>query len=270
MSKKPEGEWIAEWAVEYFSQSDLDPYDFNSMLPAFGKKIGAKFDPYDTSIDDLSDEDREKFKFFLNSQEGRAGIYKLANREPEEVPSYVMMTDARRVPRGQWLLHFTRSSPFSSFDRGATLETPLWLTGGNNGKQAVPAQCPKNLSEDLSPYEVVFGFAFALPFRHFGALSKKYGKNAVVFRSDVAVEVYHQTDDEQQVIFPICSEYDALPIVDISTSGSGVVGLSDGQVEFESMSDLMRLLDAVGRSPRGTSAGSTARPRWHRRALQRR
>lgn len=112
------------------------------------------------------------------------------------------------LPDGTWLIHFTNESPFRAFDRGSSIEG-LHLSTWRKIKQR--ADCTNNLSSDAFA-EVVFGFAFEADISNVRWYGKKYGRNAVLFQCDCAVSVTHYGDQEDQVIFPICSEYRVIPI----------------------------------------------------------
>lgn len=255
--KRVEGEWIAEFLVNYLNTEDPDPYDFGHLLQGWARTARVAGVDNETSAGDLEERDLKAFAKWLKVGEGRDVVERC--RPPELTPSYVMMGDARRLPAGSWLLHYTASDPFTSFDRGALLDAPLWLT--HTGNRNTPRiKCPGNLSENISEHEVAFGFAHEVgkeP-RRFAV----YGHNAVLFKCDIAVVAYHHSDEEWQAIFPICSEYDAIGIYGANGRGGGLVNTVDGEGEFEGALDI---IEAFKRGSIGLARGSSQknRSRWH-------
>jgi hypothetical protein len=260
-STKP-GEWIADFLVKYLNTSEPDPYDFRFVLPFWAEEERVKGIDEDTSVDDLSDKDYARFSKWLLSQslEDMAGF----THEPGLIPSYIFMTNAQRLPERSWLIHFTDASPFLSFDRGATLSTPLWSTGIGN-QRAVRAHCPQNIAEGRSPYEVVFGYAFSLTRKLFdeGRLSlEDYGRNAVLFQCDVAVECDHLGDEDTQTVFPICTEYNAIPVLNVNALGGGEVKMGRDAKMFDTAQDIIASFHRSG-VREGRALGTTRKGRWH-------
>ncbi len=257
-SKRAEGEWIPDFLVRYLNTGEPDPYDFGFLLRDWSESLGINIDE-DASVDDLNEKDIARFAKWLKSSEGESAIGEVSRHSPDLIPSYVMMGQARRIPAGAWLLHYTNSDPFKSFDRGAVLDTPLWLTS-TNSKSAVIAKCPRNLSEDVGPGEVVFGFAHEVS----KARSyKTYGGNAVLFKSDLAVSSYHYSDEEHQAIFPVCSEYVAIAIYSANRRGGGTVYTDEGEDSFDTAEEIIAAYSA---GKIGLSRGMTARSRLTRRS----
>ncbi len=272
-----EGEWIAETLARYLSNNRPNPYDFQVLLRPWAELYrGIQGVGKDTAVTDLSQEQFEDFSAWLNKD--AAWIWKDAFKDEESflsgfVPAYLVMTRAKRLAPGSWLIHFTNSDPFKSFDRGATLDTPLWMSGAGN-PIAAPAQCPGNLSlKNRAPVnpdsrwgpasvlsKVVFGFAFDIKQR--APFFSGYGRNAVLFKSDLAVSCYNEIDKLNEVVFPICSEYAAIGIYGANERGGGKVFTAAGEARFDTVKEIVR---AVEKSEKGKSFGSSSarRTRWN-------
>lgn len=263
-TKTPEGEWIPKFLASYLA-TDVDPYDFGFAIEEWGDSIGLP--GLENDFESLTDAQQKAFVQWL-SKDYRRNAHRLGAEEGARILPYLLFSDPRPLPRGSWLLHFTRSSPFDSFDRGATLEYLALSTHVTPTR----AKCPDNLSEyGGGPFEVVFGFGFhaalngQLTGTNFRAAARKYGGNAVLFRTDLAVLAHHDSDNEYQAIFPICSEYDAVAIRDINSSGGGETSFHGRDVEFDSLTDIMKAIDAktARTASSGAARGSTQkRARW--------
>ena len=142
-------------------------------------------------------------------------------------PAYLYFNEVSKMPEGSWGIHFTRANSFDVFDRGTTLDG-LALSTHKNKKDVV--DCSRNISEGIGPAEIVFGFAFPVTERNVLRMGlEKYGHNAVLFQTDGAVRAWHVGDEEYQMIFPLCSEYNVIPLVEprpgdirVETEGSEV------------------------------------------------
>ena len=94
--------------------------------------------------------------------------------------------DPKPLPKGTWLVHFTKTNPLNILRegfKGAGIEHLGLTKGGGNrttGEYALAYRLQK--VTDFSP---------------------EYGNNVVLFQADVAVEAYHSGDDEDQVIFDV-------------------------------------------------------------------
>jgi hypothetical protein len=256
-STKP-GEWIADFMVKYLNTKEPIPFHFQFLLSDWVDEEDVQGVDEDTSVEDLKPKLLRQFAAWLKGSDGERAIGKAMRNEPEMVPDYIVMQGARRLPAGSWCLHYTRRDPFSSFEYGARLGTPLWYTGGGN-QRAARAACPGNLSERGGIFDVVFGFAFSARQGRFSG----YGDNAVLFRSDVAIECYHAGDEYDQVVFPICSEYDAIPIWRANGSGGGLVETVSGEEEFDTVADIIEAFDGGKIKREGRALGTTRKGRWH-------
>jgi hypothetical protein len=110
----------------------------------------------------------------------------------------------------------------------------------------VEAGCDRNLGDELGDFDYVYGFAFTAYWKqmHLYSYSKKYGKHAVLFQCDVALEATHSGDEENQVIFPICSEYNVIPLWNVQ-DGLRIrfKDSEDDGLEFDSLKDLIDYIE---------------------------
>lgn len=208
---------------------------------------------------------------------------------PYEAPEF--FSYAKAIKGSVWCLHLTKASPFTAFDRGVCPSRGNFAL--SRKQKPLAAQCPSNLTRNW--FDAVYGFAFPLTTRgevitwqrpeknvkglfkvedmfdpNFSTKVGKYGggtgaTNAVLFKTDDAVVAYHKTDDETQVIFPICSEYSAVALTNLQGSGYGDVITPEGLKPFRSLLEVIR---AVEVRPLGANAGvagasrSTSHARW--------
>lgn len=204
---------IQDWLFDYLS-TDIDPYDFpRDYVQDWARDAGLEeiADDHESSADSLTKEQLAEYTKWLHESDAK---YRWLDEDPVGSAPYLTLKYPKKMPPGTWCVHFTDAEPFDSFDRGATLDG-LHLTRCGNDRTKVFVECPKNLDfEHVGSHEMVFGFAFRAsnfygrsygPFRH---KQKKYGETALLFRVDCAVEAYHTGDNEEQVIFPLCAEYD--------------------------------------------------------------
>lgn len=214
---------------------------------------------------------------------------------PYEAPEFFSYAGAIRG--SVWCLHLTKASPFTSFDRGVSPSVGNFAL--SRKQRPVVAECPSNLTRNW--FDAVYGFAFPITTRgevitwqlpgrlvrglfevdemfdsNFSTKVGKYGggtgaTNAVLFKTDDAVLTHHKTDDEAQVIFPICSEYSAIALTNLQGSGYGDVITPEGLKPFRSLLEVIRAVDGLGaRRPSTKSAGvgsaglsrGASRSRW--------
>jgi len=271
-----------DWLVDYLNTTPGDAgteYDFEWLLGDFVEQDptrGVRFDESDISgsIDRLTHEQRRAFLAYLGSEVTR--VY-----DDELTPGYVPFRGAVKQPPGSWFAHFhaSRHGNFSNFDRGTTIDQ--LMTGSNNTDHANVADCESNLTDDIGPAEAVLGFAFStLRYndRQLQAWSRQYGSAGILFQSDCAVEAFHNGDDQYQVLFLICSEYNAVPFTMDSYGGVSTqvtqAALDTGDDDqFDSMSGFKEAVQKVvnvrasrrQRVYRGTLHGLSCgerRPRW--------
>jgi hypothetical protein len=208
----------AKFLAQYLN-IDVDPYDFGYMLEEFvaGKAHDEDTDPRPRhmrkpsrpahpelagieGVEELTDEQRAEFTRYVTTQ-----VPYLMSSDPLGVPAYLYFEKARTLPPGTWLVHFSRDS-FLSFKKGATLET-LALSTHTDAKTL--KSCEANLDPDAGIFETVWGFALeadGLSHRTLRGM-KHYGEQVMLFQTDCAVSAWHTTDNFEQVIFPLCSEY---------------------------------------------------------------
>lgn len=200
---------IQGWLFEYLS-TDVDPYDFNFAIKDWIEQEditdnGTPYvEPTDVMPEDLSPDQLKAFTKWLK----KSGELDLYTREmPLEAPAYLTLHAKTKLPPGSWFMHFT-DAHFDHFTQGATLDG-LHLSTWKKRKDL--ANCSRNLSDTQGLAEVVFGFAYAAEnlerMQDVDAGARKYGRNAVIFQCDCAIEAYHDGDDEFQSLFPVCAEY---------------------------------------------------------------
>ncbi len=267
---------IQKWLVSYLN-TGLDPYDFTMFIQEWAEEAledddtPEEFRPglqraidEDLSAGDLSPEELKRFEEWLRENDKPAEFFRI---DPYGSPAYLTLDDAKALPAGTWCVHFTDATPFTAFDRGATLEG-LHLSTWSRKKTFV--ECPKNLDwNKIGIYDVVFGFAFQASSFFLGRgtgrgpasfqVSKKYGRNAILFRTDCGVEAWHHGDEERQVIFPLCSERDLVPF-EMDSHGYVTVEGDDGETITEN--SLERLIERIERE----QEAKTRAPKRRRKA----
>jgi len=182
-----------------YLDQDIDPYDFSSDY--FLEQWNEAYP--DLAVDPEGGAPPES-KLFAEWVRDTV-VPELMRHDPVSLPGYVHFDSPRLLPKGSWLVHFSRER-FDVFEYGTTFEN-LALSTWNRTK--VEVSCDRNRYPDASLYEIVWGFAFQANARDVssGVGAKKYGSNVVLFQTDCAVVAYHSGDDEYQAIFPLCSEY---------------------------------------------------------------
>jgi hypothetical protein len=234
---------VQNWLFDYLD-IDLDPYDFTRELQAWAEaeEVSAdwKGNPIDrdTTPHELTDRQRKAFKEWLIDHE--KGIEWVSTGDIY-APAYLYFNEVKKLPAGTWCVHFSEQS-FDVFESGTTLEG-LALSTHKKTKDIV--DCKKNLGPDIGTFEVVFGFAFEADTRDVGWRGQKYGNHAVLFKTDGGVRAWHIGDEEDQVIFPLCSEYDVIPLGEI---GGGVIVCNyegaDGEgLQFDTIQALIRYIE---------------------------
>jgi hypothetical protein len=190
-------EWT-EWLKKYLSISDPDPFDFLHAFEKWGALAGYE-DVCDLDLSALSPEERADLDNLV-----RGEVELMWRYEPTMLPAYLAFDGPRLNGPGTWLVHFSREY-FTSFDRGVTLEG-LHLSTHLRHKPTV--DCAQNLSPDIGPYEVVWGFALDVEGRqNWSDMARSYGGQVLLFQTDCSVEAYHESDLQWQTIFPLCTEY---------------------------------------------------------------
>lgn len=233
------GYWPQKYLYNFLKQGDegLDIHDLPEwILSEFMESRGEQL-PEATFAYDLPASVQEDLKKWVKANRVSE---RLVERDPAFAPAYLHFSNVKLQPRGSWLIHFTNQGPFDGFTSGATMDRLALSTWW---KEKSKARCPENLSDGLGDLDYVYGFAFDIGRREALSGARKYGKNAVLFRSDAGVEAWHHGDEEWQVIFPCCSEYDVIPIYGAGGSFYLQMKNSDRELEFDSIGDLIRNID---------------------------
>lgn len=181
-----------------YLKSDMDPYDFSYLVYEW---LGGG---EDKEVEELSDAERARFSTWLKYKRDYVMQHYGGPGAAGRLPAYIFFDGVRRMPAGSWLIHFSRAE-FTSFERGTTLEG-LAISTWKKTKDV--ADCRTNLTRDIGLFDVVWGFALDVKRRFdWSDLSRNYGPNVVIFQTDCAVSAYHTSDEQEQAIFPLCSEY---------------------------------------------------------------
>jgi len=162
-----------------------------------------------------------------------------------DAPPYLFMWPQGIIKPGTWLVHLTKSKCFSGFDRGTRIKR-LHLATWSKRKIKVTSRSV-NLSPSLPFEKRVWGFAFfpgEADMVTTGEDPEKYGTNFVIFQCDLGVGVEHQTDEEEQIVFPIGADYNHVcGTTDFEKGCLYVDGL-----RFESFVDAVKHLREKGQS----------------------
>lgn len=242
-AKKPYGPYKGYYPQKYlyeYLKIKIDPYDMpHRFLEQWAEQAGVKVDE-ETYPDELTEKQLADYEAWLIKNE--KGIA-LVEHDPAGAPAYLILHHPKIMPKGTWAIHFTDEEPFDAFRQGATIPRLAYSTWW---KEKEKARCPENIGDTLGTYEYVYIFSFDARSRAVISRGSKYGRNAVLFQTDGAVEAYHIGDEEDQVIVPACSEYNVIPIRGIkdgiscgfNDSGDGGDGLS-----FDSIEDLIAYVE---------------------------
>lgn len=244
--------------IDYLNQ-EVDPYDFQYFMPDWNPE---RAEEVDNVADALTEAELKKFTQWLRAPAQRELIMREVGAD---APSYLFFTGARPVPKGAWFIHFTNETPFRAFEYGAPGEA-MGLTVHFRDRKRNAADCDVNMSGELGPHGTIYGFAFDLEGRDWRVGPRKYGRNAVIFQHDYAVTAHHSGDEEHQVIFPICGEYNVVPVYDVSpATGGGLVPTNDGDVDFDSWQDIVAWVEQQWQGQRrksGLGSLHVARRYW--------
>lgn len=258
---------IQEWLFAYLS-TDVDPYDFGHLtddwIDEVGNDIPGQVLPTGSYPEDMTPEQLKAFTKWLKSS---GKLDEALQHGGTDTPGYLTLHAKSKLPAGTWFIHFTNAS-FEAFDRGTTLDG-IHLSTWKKRKDL--AKCSTNLADDQGLYDVVFGFAFDtdnLPRkRDVIAAADKYGRNAVLFQCDCAVEAYHDGDDEDQAIFPVCSEYNLHRVSVNRNYGELAIDKDDGsgeEIEFNTLGEVIAYLEETSHEPRRAPWPSRAPMHSHR------
>lgn len=229
---------LQSWFCDYL-KTEVDPYDFGRYIPEWASDTGIRLKDADETPHDLKPAQLKKFEQWLIANE--KGIDWVSTGDIY-APAYLFFNEVSKLPRGTWGIHFTDSDAFSVFEQGTTIEG-LALSSHKKNKDTV--DCRKNVTDDIGIYEVVFGFAFPADERNVLQRGTKYGSNAVLFQTDGAVRAWHIGDEEYQMIFPLCSEYNVIPLHEAGEGISCAFGDSEeGEgLSFDSIQDLIAYIE---------------------------
>jgi len=203
----PKAAWdIQSWLASYLN-TDVDIYDFSWTIREFLADQEIESDA--EYVEDLTEQQQVEFKDWLLRD---SKIDNICQGQEVDCPSYLMFRDARVLPKGTWLVHFS-SKYFSQFKYGSNYER-LHLSTWFIKKHKVKSN---NLSDEIGAAEVVF-------------------------QCDMAVEAYHTSDGYRQVIFPLGSEYNVIDLSEVYSNGNIDVELSGGDViRVDSVSEVIDL-----------------------------
>lgn len=244
---------LQESLVDYLN-TGLDPYDFGWLISTWDESKENDFEA-------LTDSEQSQFRNWVLEQieSGDPAIH----NDPY-APAYLYFSNAETLRAGEWFVHFTQSSPFFSFEHGATAER-LQLTRHypDSSRMGKKVKCPQDPRDGI--FSTAYGFAFHASdaMRHTSHYAKKYGRNAVLFKHAHAVSAHHAGDQEHQVIFPICDEYDVVPIYDVVSEC--LVPLKSGERTFDSLKDIIAWFDGhrvTAQFDGLTSSSSPGRGYW--------
>lgn len=229
----PKAAWdIQSWLASYLN-TDVDIYDFSWTIREFLADQEIESDA--EYVEDLTEQQQVEFKDWLLRD---SKIDNICQGQEVDCPSYLMFRDARVLPKGTWLVHFS-SKYFSQFKYGSNYER-LHLSTWFIKKHKVKSN---NLSDEIGAAEVVFGFAFDTDqMNRIICHGHRFGKHVKLFQCDMAVEAYHTSDGYRQVIFPLGSEYNVIDLSEVYSNGNIDVELSGGDViRVDSVSEVIDL-----------------------------
>lgn len=218
--------------------SDLDlAYDFFHISGSYF----ADRDEYPESVEELTPEQLQSFARWLR----REGIALEVRDAPLEVPPSYFFDNPVALPAGTWLIHHGKA-PFAKFDRGATMDRLQLSTWYKEPQRA----SDKNTDDELGLYDRVFAFAFLAEEdpcvrRQTGKPTPRcdrYGPYLILFQSDAAVSVWHPGDQEDQVIFPVGTEYNVRQL-GVSEMGTWLVEVGGEDEEFETIQELIEAME---------------------------
>jgi hypothetical protein len=237
---------IQGFLFDYLS-TKVDPYDFpHYFLEEWGNEVGVEIGDDDHADSLKPDQLKAYGQWLIDNEKGVQWV----QDDPYGSAAYLTFDEVSKMPKGTWGIHFTHQEPFDSFERGITLEG-LHLSTWR--KEKVQADCGKNLTEDIGPYEHVWIFAFEALRHPQGRVAdpvnygiNKYGKNAVLFQTDGAVRAWHPGDEEYQLIFPACSEYNVVPLYEPYYGHVGCTLRGGEEVLFPTVTELIKYLEGDG------------------------
>jgi hypothetical protein len=235
--KKPRANYDIQGELIDYLNVGIDPYDF--FVPYIDRFAEEMEIPNLSSEDDPSEVPENLIKKFTEWIERNNIHIDWVEKDPYGSPAYLTLSDAKRMPKGQWLIHFSEKE-FRKFEYGSTVEG-LHLT--TYSKRKVRADCSNNLSDRIGLYETVWGFAYDadMSWSRLSGRTHAYGKHVVLFQCDYAIDAYHSGDEERQAIFPLCSEYNVIPVLYSDEYGALFARtFGDEELEFKEHHDVIR------------------------------
>ena len=215
----------------------VNAYDFWPYLAEYAEEIGLDpDDPYAIA------DDKELADAFMLWVEKNDILERWLRDDASDVPPKFFFSGANPLPKGTWLVHHSRAY-IGEFNRGSTFER-LGLSTHFTTKSKVGS---KNTDDEIGIGERVYVFGFQPhndpAISRFGLpLSSQYGDKWYLFKTDAAVEAYHDGDEQTQAIFPAGSEYDLVE-VSISDSAPWTVYIDDDVIEAETFDELLEKLE---------------------------
>lgn len=154
---------------------------------------------------------------------------------PSEYPAWAYFDDRVELIKNQWLIHFTRSAD---------------EIGEDGFKYGVDDMTRLGLTTHMGEFEKKFGgynFAYTLSdfhkYGYKGYNQYKYGTEAVIFRAS-GIKVWHNTDNEYQVIFYGNTARTIIPITEGEDSSWSVKDIKTKNVLYEH-DDLRKVVEWV-------------------------
>jgi len=232
----PSCKWIQNVLYSYLD-IDVDPYDFGHYLPQWIEQeeieIGDE-DPEEMTVEELT---KAQLKAFTEWLKNSYAISSYLESDPFDAPAYLTLHAQEKLPKGSWLVHYSRESVSGGFDRGTSFRG-LHLSTWRTNKEL--ADCTRNLNEKrIGDYEIIFGFAFDIDRAKRYSGERKYGRQITLFQCDCAVVAYHDGDEEYQAIFPVCSEYNVIGVYGSEYGQLLVETVDEQELEFNTLEEII-------------------------------
>lgn len=180
------------WLKKYLSNSDIDPYWWPQLLEDWINKKLVEIDENELNLAEndiwdnveyLTPEQLQEFTKWLEEN-----IDKYAWEDPADYQPNRAMEFKYLVKPLDWLVHFSDNAWDISFE------------GFQHGSELRGLHYTKGRDDPNSKYGE-FAFAYYADVAEHRANQHAYGKDAVLFRTNSGVYVYHYGDEENQVIF---------------------------------------------------------------------
>ncbi len=208
---------------KYFTSSDETkinslPHRYPDYLYEFIKSLNNEID-FEFGVNETNNESLERLQKENPIIFKKFGEYLfdkiLHNKIDEPLPSWKYFNSAPEIIKKQWLIHFTNeanSIAVEGFKRGVkdpdNLGVGIGMETGNHGNDI-------HINKDINQNKY-YNFAYLLQdFDKYGvdedAGVYKYGDEAVMFKAS-GIKMWHNTDDEPQVIFDGKTAINIIPI----------------------------------------------------------